>query len=206
MSVRIRVSKKVRAQCESSEATTKQVEILDDTKQPVKCDVIGGVSNGVVHCFWDRHPIKEKYIQCPIRAKPKQIVKEYKHNISNEDYTIKENIVSSSKIKPNLFKVIPESLEVADTFCSFSCCLAWIQFHKFDPLYDQSEMLLLKLWREAGHTVDEHLDPAPSWRLLSGYGGSMSIEAFRSRCSRTEFTYRGTILETKHLFSKTSNL
>ncbi|CCV02386.1 hypothetical protein IIV31_014R [Armadillidium vulgare iridescent virus] len=206
MSLKIKVCKKIKAQCDNTKdvfvSTT--LEILDDTKQPIKCETSGIGNKLNLNCFWDRHPIKGRVIQCPIRFKPKQIVKTYKHNVSNEDYTIKENVVSSSELKSSVFQIIPANLEVADAFCSFSCCLSWIQSLKgFDPTYDQSEMILMKLWRE--ENKKNHFDvlkPAPSWRTLIEYGGTMTIDTFRNECSRTEFIYQGTILDTKYLFSK----
>lgn len=207
-SLKIKVCPKIKAQCDNTQEGTTLVsttlEILDDSKQPIKCEILG-VGSKPLNCFWDRHPIKGTVIRCPLRFKPKQIVKTYKHNVSNEDYTIKENVVSSSEINSRTaFSIIPSNLEVADAFCSFSCCLSWIQSLKADPTYDQSEMILMKLWREQ-HSK-EHLKPAPSWRTLIEYGGIMTIDTFRNECSRTEFVYQGTILDTKHLFSKNNTL
>ncbi len=73
-----------------------------------------------------------------MRYKPKQIVKVYKSDVSQEEYTIKENVVKFQNDIGN-FKTITDNLEVTDAFCSFNCCLAWIRDNKHDRRYDESE-------------------------------------------------------------------
>lgn len=184
----------------------KNVEILDEAKQSISCEIsFPNTSN--LHCFWDRHKITDDVIRCPLRYKPKQIVKVYKSEISKEQYTIKENVVKfpSSESKHANLKTIPESLEVSDAFCSFNCCLSWIRDNKHDRKYDQSEMLLHTLFKNATKT-HKQLIPSPHWRTLIVYGGFQTIEQFRSKIQKTIYTYNGPILNTGFLFSKQLNL
>ncbi len=116
---------------------------MDETKRSILCEVSHCSIEKEIHCFWDRHKITGLVIRCPLRYKPKQIVKVYKSDVSQEEYTIKENVVKFQNDIGN-FKTITDNLEVTDAFCSFNCCLAWIRDNKHDRRYDESEMLLQK--------------------------------------------------------------
>ncbi len=46
--------------------------------------------------------------------------------------------------------------------CSFNCCLAWIRDNKHDRRYDESEMLLQKIYSKSQHGLsDTALKPSP---------------------------------------------
>lgn len=66
---------------------------------------------------------------------------------------------------------------VEGIFCSFQCVKAYIQDTPLDK-YKESNTLLSLLCRQiyGEHTA---IRPAPSWKLLSIYGGHLSIEKFR---------------------------
>jgi hypothetical protein len=228
MSLTIKVSKKIKNQCDTSRIIKSQVEIMDETKKSVICEISHCPSSrensfckndrvvakqskeGNVSCFWDRHKIVGMIVKCPLRYKPKQIVKVYKSEISKEEYTIKENVVKFQNQQN--FSMIPDNLEVTDAFCSFNCCLAWIRDNKHNRRYDQSEMLLHKIYKTimTENSVNEEdfirLTPAPDWRTLVEYGGSLSIDEFRKNTIKTKFTYNGTILDTGYLYSKRINI
>jgi hypothetical protein len=222
MSLTFKVSKKIKNQCESDRSIKLQVEVMDETKQSLLCDVshcsLPVTSSGAknlnkhaINCFWDRHKINGVIVRCPLRYKPKQVVKVYKSEVSKEEYTIKENVVKfpvPSKLSlvngnKNIFQTISDNLEVTDAFCSFNCCLAWIRDNKHDRRYDQSEMLLHKIFRE---NESGSLNPSPHWRTLSGYGGVLSIEEFRGKTLLAKFSYKGPILDTGYLFSRKLNI
>lgn len=198
MSLKIKVSKKVKKQCDDVKL---QIEIMDETKQPIKCDVSYSCETQALSCFWDRHKINGLIIRCPLKYKPKQVVKIYRSDVSKEEYTIKENITKShadtlvnSEIKGGL-QILDDNFEVSDAFCSFNCCLAWIKDNKHDRRYDQSEMLLHKI-------NGNNLNPAPHWRTLIAYGGNLTIEEFRQNFQKNEYQYNGTVLDTGFLFSQ----
>ncbi|UIB20707.1 putative protein 350L [Cricket iridovirus] len=202
MSLKIKVSKKVKNQCESTRTIKSQVEIMDETKRSILCEVSHCSIEKEIHCFWDRHKITGLVIRCPLRYKPKQIVKVYKSDVSQEEYTIKENVVKFQNDIGN-FKTITDNLEVTDAFCSFNCCLAWIRDNKHDRRYDESEMLLQKIYSKSQHGLsDTALKPSPHWRTLTVYGGTLSLEEFRKNTFKTKFFYNGPILDTGYLFSK----
>jgi len=172
------------------------ITVTDDiTKLPVAC-MVSKCADKALNCFWDRHPIAGPVIKCPIRYKPKQLIKMYTDSISNENYTIKENCIQSDQSSDDKYLYIDSHYETMDAFCSFSCCLAWIRAMKHDYTYSQSEILLYKMWNE--HNTNTPLHPAPSWRLLIPYGGTMTIDEFRS--CRDVVQLKTMVLDNMHLF------
>jgi hypothetical protein len=147
------------------------IEFYDETRKLVKCTTSDPSQSKV--CYWDHHPFDGQKIACPIRYKPKQVVKTYKSEISNENYTIKENIAGNEHHSQS---IISEVYEVDGMFCSPNCCLAFIQDNKHNRLYDRSELLLYKTL-ELGSTP---INPAPHWRALIQYGGTLTIKEFRA--------------------------
>lgn len=169
------------------------MQFFDETRKIVEC-ILSNPNKSMV-CYWDHNPLVKTAIYCPIRYKPKQIVKTYTSEISNEKYTIKENIPTDQTVSSACedgMSVIPEEYEVDGIFCSPNCCLAFILDNKHNKLYDQSEMLLYKnLTASAGA-----ISPAPHWRMLKEYGGSMDIKDFRKSFKSNEISVQvGTTLE-----------
>ncbi|GHV50371.1 hypothetical protein AGMMS49579_03840 [Spirochaetia bacterium] len=157
------------------------VEYFNELKQQVVCISTSGELSTC--CFWDKQPFdNDKVIYCPIRYKPKQLIKHYESEISNEKYTIKENIPIHNTIQ----NTSEPEYEYDGKFCSISCCLAFIQDNKHDKLYDQSEMLLFKLYPSI-------VNPAPHWKLLDKFGGPLNIKEFRN--STESFKYKGYTLD-----------
>jgi hypothetical protein len=153
------------------------IKFSDVNKDVVNC-IVANPRKGS-HCFWDRHIItSDKAVVCPIRYKPKQIVKIYKSEISNDVYTIKENVPSD--LQTGSFKVINEQYETDGLFCSLNCCLAFIKDNKHDIRYNHSEVLLYK-------NLKQTIVPAPHWRTLIEYGGTLTIKEFR----KFLYTYQG---------------
>jgi hypothetical protein len=178
----------------------KTITIIDDDKQTNVCEKLDSANM----CFWDKHPIaSKKIISCPLRFKPSQIIKIYKHPISNERYTIKENINYQNISHTEYVKkylVMESQIEVVDTFCSFNCCLAYILDNKHDPSFINSENILRYMWNEI--CPDTELSPSPSWRLIKGFGGSLSINKFRKlHTSDRVYVIHGSILDRLYLSS-----
>lgn len=70
--------------------------------------------------------------------------------------------------------------EVDGIFCSDECATAHIMDNKNNIMYKDSQSLLCRMVRDRTGAYPTHpIQPAPSWKLLSAYGGDMRIEQFR---------------------------
>jgi hypothetical protein len=159
-------------------------------------DYVNGMELGersTTNCFWCRHAFEGKPISCPISYKNNQIEKDYFSEITKDRYTLKENIDMSKFEQMNdvcrtnsNIKIIKKDYYISDgIFCSFNCCLSFINDNKNNSFYKNSKcLLLLILKKTTGETV---ITPAPSWRLLDRYGGSLSIEQFRTCFNRLQY-------------------
>lgn len=142
-------------------------------------------------CFWCRHQFSYVPIGCPIQYIPHRLEKKIPCDYK-DDVVIRENISKS------IFKSLNTDLHnsfinkecyfrVDGIFCSFPCCLAFINEHKNDTLYQYSENLLRLMHRHAFPDVSFQLSPAPSWRLLKNYGGEIDINQYREAFINTDF-------------------
>lgn len=177
---------------------------LDDAKKEKKClitmrDYISGKSfetNKVDRCcFWCRSEFITKPIGCPLEFIPSKLIKKYYSEITKDEYTIRENISKEKREEYENKKLINKDFNLKiekneyyssdGFFCSFNCCLAFILDNKHNPLYENSEYLLSQIYLslfENGNIV-----PAPNWRLLQKYGGSLTIEEFRRDFNKYEY-------------------
>jgi len=64
-------------------------------------------------------------------------------------------------------------------FCSFNCCLAFINDNNHNPLYDFSKNYL-KLFHNKLYNIESFVKPAPDWRHLNTFGGDLTIKDFRN--------------------------
>lgn len=137
-------------------------------------------------CFWCRHSFDYKPIGCPIQFIPDRIVKNYYSEITKDNYTLREN-VSCAQIQDNVDYYQKKNMEfqqrnfyVTDgIFCSFNCCMAFIQENYSNSLYTYSENLLNNMYVSCFGDQAHPIIPASSWRLLKSYGGILTIEEFR---------------------------
>jgi hypothetical protein len=173
---------------------------LDETKIVKTCKLSVPSSKGGI-CFWDRNPIPgEIYpIGCPTRYVSNKITKTYTSEISQETYNITENITEerlkdvqmNNKFSKPKFKTEENNFYETDgIFCSFNCCLAFINDNNKNILYDNSKNLLFKMYFDYFDSKDEII-PAPHWRLLKEYGGVLSIEKFRENFNKVSYTEKG---------------
>jgi hypothetical protein len=182
---------------------TKTVNFLDETKRTVKCHVSSSDlsterDNMLLYdCFWCRHKVENQPIGCPLRYIPQQAIKRYTSNISNDIYTIKENITTKrSEFLKETQEIRIQQGEYYETdgyFCSFNCVLAWIEDNKHDDRYNQSKMLLYKIFKMVNKGKITKLNPAPHWRMLTVYGGSLTISEFRENFDKIEYKEQGII-------------
>lgn len=190
------------------------ISFLDESKRVRKCtismiDFNSGkniesdyIKKSHYKCFWDKNiiPKNVQAIGCPIKYVPDKISKTYHSEISKEKYTINEYI-SHDKISylennnDSRIKIERKNYYLTDgIFCSFNCCIAYIQCveNKNNPLYRFSESLLIKMYSDINPDENNiEIIPAPHWRLLSDFGGSLSIEDFRESFNKIKFNEHG---------------
>lgn len=191
-----------------------QISFLDESKKDRLCvvtmksytDAKEFPESTVVHCFWCHHSFSFRPIGCPLEYVPSRLTKMYRSEISKQENILYEN-VTIDQIKnfkkyyvPNLegkenFLLEERDYYLADgLFCSFNCCLSFIIENKNNPLYFQSENFIRKIYYDIYGKKSIPLVPAPSWRLLSSYGGHMTIEEFRMNFFKIEYQDIDTIV------------
>lgn len=188
----------------NEKGTPEVVSFLDESKRTHICDVSMIDFNAKMNvnllrynCFWCKNPFETRPIGCPINYHSNQAIKKYHSYISKDTYTIKENITSSrrEKIKNNNFEDITSEntpyYETDGVFCSFNCCKSYILDNKHNRLYDNSIMLLTKMYNELTNTNNSVIYPAPHWRTLEQYGGHLNIMYFRDSFNNIDYEYHG---------------
>lgn len=189
------------------------LSFLDESKRIRKCTVsmvdfqslekLNGKKDKY-KCFWDKNLIPENIhpIGCPIKYIPSKATKSYHSEISKEKYTITENITRKKcenmerKNDPRIIIDKNDYYQTDGIFCSFNCCMAYIQEpeNKHNSLYRQSESLLLKMYSDfyPEEKVVEIM-PAPHWRMLAEFGGHLTIEQFRDCFNKVSYTDHGIV-------------
>lgn len=181
------------------------ISYLDDSRKLHSCDVSMinfnkqfESKNILYKCFWCRShvPSNMSSIGCPIKYKPHKIIKAYQNTISKVSYTIEEDITNSriDNLNDSDLTIEHNDCYVTDgIFCSFNCCLAYINDNNRDSTYKHSKQLLFKLYYTIHNNQDVNITPAPHWRKLIEYGGDLTIKQFRDNFNVVEFTNRGFI-------------
>lgn len=165
-------------------------DFLSLEKLPEKVDV---------NCYWCRNRFDWMPIGCPLKYNSSQLEKTYYSDITKDKYTIKENISSSKRkrFEDNKNEKISilerEYYEVDGIFCSFNCCLSFIQENKHNSIYKHSKNLLKKIYYDFFGKFPDNLTAAPSWRLLKEYGGNLSISEFRNKFNKVDYIQAGMI-------------
>jgi hypothetical protein len=198
--------------------TIEIVSFLDDNKRLYQCNVsmIDLITKQhckflKYNCYWCRNPFTSSPIGCPIKYVSNNIVKSYYSEISKDTYVIKENISTLKKdtiLQNDIFDSNKYNIDISENgyfetdgiFCSFNCCKAFIKDNKHNILYENSENLLIKLYKDINKPIDDNIliNPAPSWRLLREYGGHLNILQFRENFNKSTFEFDGIIK--KNLF------
>lgn len=182
------------------------ISFLDDSKNEIKCSIsmIDYKKANYYNCFWDRHPLPNniQHLGCPIKYVPHQIVKTYCSEISKDKYTINEN-VPKNKLKEldtedKRLTIKEKGYYMTDgAFCSFNCCMAYINDMTLaqKSLYRDAKTLLLRIYNELNDKKINKIEAAPHWRTLYEYGGNMSIEQFRDSFNKIEYKTHGEYIE-----------
>lgn len=187
------------------------LSFLDESKRLRKCivsmidfntqkNIVGGIKN-TYKCFWDKNyfPDNIQAIGCPIKYFPSKAKKSYHSEISKENYTIVENVSTekqkylSDKKDPKINIEEKNFYQTDGIFCSFNCCMAFINCpeNKKNPLYRYSETLLLKMFLDINPDESLEIMPAPHWRNLIDFGGTLTIEQFRDSFNKVLYVEHG---------------
>lgn len=168
--------------------TKKTMVFMGPTKQLHKCNVsmidhsTKTKLNNDYNCFWCRNSFDNLSIGCPLSHVPDTTEYSYTSVINSNIYKIKEETDTKSN-----------SYITDGAFCSFNCCMAYIDENKKDTLYRYSKQLLLKMYNDMFDTKTTSISKAPHWRMLNEYGGNLSIDDFRSSFDRIEYHEHGKI-------------
>ena len=183
------------------------VSFLDEAKKLRKCVVASiDYDKKRYKCYWckDYIPDGTLPIGCPIKFIPSRVTKSYHSEISNEKYTISENITSKkydemkSKKDKRFFIEKRGYYETEGVFCSFNCLLAFINDpdNKKNPMYSFSESLFFQLYNDLNKDLPiadiSEIHPAPHWKMLADFGGTLSIEKFRESFNKVSYIDHGT--------------
>ncbi len=160
----------------------------DETRRFHKCIVskIGDFKSTIYHCYWCRHSFKTPAIGCPIKYVPNVAVRTYYSEMTKSNFSVKENVCKNQHVKPNddIEMIDNDYYETDGILCSPNCLLAFIKDNKKNPLYIDSETLFYRL-------CPDKILPAPHWRLLECYGGTLTIEKFREGFSKMHYEDKG---------------
>ena len=199
---------------QSTDSTTKLSEInnenqtedffsfYDDSKHNHRCiiymiDYSTKEKLNRYNCYWDKNTFTTSPIGCPIKYIYNQVVKSYFSEISRDIYTIKENITKERELhikNDKRFTVnTNDYYETDGCFCSFNCCMSFINDNKHNILYNKSKNLLIKMYNNIFNTNISVIEPAPHWRLLIEYGGVLSINIFRNNINKIDYEDHGII-------------
>ena len=167
---------------------------LDEIKKNHEC-VISTIKHNDLencsNCFWCRHPFKTLPIGCPIKFEHSYVLKRFYSHITKNWYTLKESVSEKQLInysnQPDKYKVVNRNYYITDgAFCSFNCCLAFINDNKHNKLYNNSIQLLNQFFYSI-FKQNMTLEPANNWRLLKEYGGTHTIEEFRNNFRKVSY-------------------
>lgn len=181
----------------------KIISFLDESKSIKKCciSIIDFSVDNLYKCFWDKNEIPNgtSPIGCPIKYVPDKCVKTYFSEITKDKYKISENISEQRFYEINNRndkRITTEQKGYYETdgiFCSFNCCLSYIEEEKHNSMYRFSKMLLYQLYRDANNIDIKEIIPAPHWRLLRDFGGNLSIQEFRDGFNKIEYINHGMV-------------
>lgn len=189
--------------------TKSSISFLDNTKNICKCICLSVDYdiNSNYCCYWDRHPINItpniQPIGCPVEYVPDKITKTFKSELNHNTHKLTVNTIGSideyKKDIPNDYtnnityeKTKCDYFKTDGIFCSFNCVLAYINENRKNPMYIHSIELLYEMYRRI-FGVDMKISSAPHWKMLSVYGGKLSIQEFRNSFNNNEYKYKGEI-------------
>jgi len=155
------------------------VTVLDEQRVQRELKVTGfsPATTDVVNCRWDREPITGATVPIPVRRDYHSSPLEYESCLNGNTYRIQDHINHDGA-----------TFAIDGYACSPNCARAFIEDNSHNPLYSEAESLLAQL---LGYMPTA----APSWRLLKGNGGTMTIDEFRSSFGLHEYTFAGVVMK-----------
>lgn len=151
-------------------------------------------------CYWDRCPIPDEdcLLGIPIKYVPEQVEQIYFSELVQKIYIMHKTVYQNDSIDKEemclkLLEINKQNKPFYITFgfvCSFNCMFSFIYDNSKNPLFHDSIHLAMKLYIECGGTLKQII-PAPSWTLLSQYGGPFDIDTFRELFDKVSFETLG---------------
>jgi hypothetical protein len=148
--------------------------------------------NTNIQCWWCRQKHSNRPLGCPLKYVPNLIISEYHSEL------IKGIRIITSKLAYNEIPELTDDqrIEYFDfyvsegIFCSFNCCLAYINknINENPSKYQFSINLLLEcVMREFGNVL---ITPSRDWRALKNNGGFMDIIEYFKGFEKVEYNYQ----------------
>jgi len=179
---------------------------LDESKQLHTCvatmkDLLSGSQlpkHTDVCCFWCKFSMATSPIGCPVSYLSNKVTKTYHSEITKDKYQITDNLTKKRKARlktivakhKSLFTILDNHSHhfvVDGLFCSFNCCMAFVKDNRGDEFYNLSESLLYTMYKDIFNTPIEKINPAPDWRLLTKFGGPLTITEFRKSFNSIQY-------------------
>jgi hypothetical protein len=142
-------------------------------------------------CYWCHHEFSGMPLGCPVSFENSKLIKNYYSEVIKDNNRLIDNVSQLESEKNNYNENF--ELEKCDyyvtegVFCSFNCCLAYINLNKHNPIYNFSKTYLITIF-ETLFNQEFNVTEAPSWKLLKNYGGNLSIDEFRENFYKMEIT------------------
>ena len=161
------------------------IKFMDETKRVLTCTLSSiDFDKGDRFCGWCKHCFDSTPLGCPIEILPDIEETTYLSTISKNTYTIRAKEIKSDIV------YLTDGM-----FCSINCVHAWIDNNSMNEMYSDSMDLLVKMWNNLkpfsgkGHVIP---CAAPDWRILTRFGGYISIRSFREDFEKIAYEHRGT--------------
>ena len=144
-----------------------------------------------IRCHWCHHEFSGTPLGCPIKFENSKLIKNYYSEVIKDDNRLVSNISKlqfNNSVESNDFFLEKSEYYITEgVFCSFNCCLSYINLNKYNPIYFLSKTYLITIF-ETMFKQEFNVIEAPSWKLLKNYGGNMSIDEFRENFYKIEIT------------------
>ena len=190
----------------TNKSSLSNITFLGTSKQVHKCNISmidfssrSDVNMLKYHCFWCKNPFNNMPIGCPISHKPSKNVRTYTSVITQNEYTIQEPVINTDVSDTAYY-------QTDGVFCSFNCCVAYINDNKHNPIYNNSIMLLLNMYNDMFDRKIRHIPAAPDWRMITQYGGHMNITEFRESFDKVEYQNQGVLRDISNKMSSSVTL
>ena len=176
---------------ETIEEGIESLTFLDETRKAHKCFLSKIDFNGSENyrCFWDQHNLHpdNEILACPTKYVPSVVHRSYFSEINKEQFVVKESMIDKVKDKPFSADLSYENNDYYESdgiFCSEECMMAFAIENKKKSLYANSELLINRIARRK-------VTPAPHWRMLKVYGGTLDIKEFREYQKNIQYVNLG---------------